>query len=200
VWVSKPSFVSFITPSKGRSSLEKTIQSLLDLKDWNWLSYIVFDGVDPITIKCVDYLNDNHFIVSKVDKIGHAGLVRNTVLDRIETVWTAFLDDDDFLKDTYIHKLREYSSKNPELDIIIFTYKDMTNGNTQPPKGTVNFICCQVGISFAIKTEFIKKYDIRFPPGGVEDFAFLDTCRSLGAKYLVTNDLQYYVGKRSAWD
>lgn len=200
MWVIKPSFVTFVIATKGRRSLEKAIQSLLDLKDWNWLAYIIFDGVEPIKLDNIDYLNDNHFIVEQSEKIGHAGLIRNLALPKIETVWTAFLDDDDFLKDTYIHKLREYSSKNPELDIIIFTYKDVTNGNIQPPKGTVDFVCCQVGISFAIKTEFIKEHNILFPPGGVEDFAFLDTCRNLGAKYLVTNDLQYFVGKRSAWE
>jgi glycosyltransferase involved in cell wall biosynthesis len=200
MWEIKPSFVTFIIPTKGRPSLEKAIQSLLNLDDWNWRAIILFDGVESVEIKCVDYLNDNHFIVRKEEKIGHAGLLRNLAFPLIDTIWTAFLDDDDYLKETYITKLREYSSKNPELDIIIFTYKDVSNGNTQPPKGTTEFQCCNVGISFAIKTEFIRKYNILFPPGGVEDFAFLDVCRDLGAKYLVTNDIQYFVGRRSAWE
>lgn len=199
MWVIKPDYVTFIIPSLGRSSLEKTIQSLIDLNDWNWRAIIFFDGVDPIPIKCVDYLNDNHFIVKKLEKIGHAGLIRNKAFPLVDTKWIAFLDDDDFLKETYIDKLKQYESKNPDLDVIIFTYKDITNGNTQPPPGTKDFKCCNVGISFAVKTDFVRKYNILFPPGGIEDFAFLDACRNLGAKYLVTNDIQYYVGKRSAW-
>lgn len=202
-WLLKPSFCSFVTPTLGRKTLQRTIQSLLDQPDWNWLSYIVFDGVDPISITGlnpdINYLEDNHFIVTKVDKIGHAGLVRNEVLSMIETTWTAFLDDDDWLAPTYLEKLREYSSNNSELDIIIFSYYDAIHRNLQPPPKTVDFKRCQVGISFAIKTEFIKDKDMKFEAGGIEDFAFLDSARSKGAKYLITNDIQYHVGGRGVW-
>src|SRR3990170_1451499 len=199
MWKIKPDFVTFIIPTLGRKSLNKTIQSLIDLDDWNWRAIILFDGIEPIKIDCIDYLNDNHFIVKQIEKLGHAGLVRNQAFDLVDTTGTAFLDDDDFLKSSYISKLRMYATKQPELDIIIFTYNDIVNKNIQPPPGTRDFSYCHVGISFAVKTNFIRGTGVLFPPGGIEDVAFLDSCRKAGAKYLVTNDIQYFVGGRGVW-
>lgn len=204
MWLVKPDFVSFIIPTKGRNSLKKTIQSLLDQTDWNWRGLIVFDGIDPIIIKDlnpnINYLIDNHFRVFSCEHKGHAGLVRNEVLNLVDTRWTAFVDDDDLLKPTYLNSLKRYENENPDKDIIIFTYRDIENGNTQPPSN-LNYIKeCNVGISFAIKTEFVQKNNILFTPGGVEDFRFLQDCVNKGANYLITHDIQYYVGHRSAWN
>lgn len=203
MWELKPDFVSFIIPSKGRVTLKITLQSLLDQTSWNWLAYILFDGADPIHIHGlspdIDYLEDNYFKVGNCPRQGHAGLVRNKILPIIETRWTAFLDDDDYLKTTYVQKLLDYDSMNQDKDIIIFTYKDVENGNTRPPKNLNKIECCEVGISFAIKTEFIRKTGIRFSEGVLEDWKFLDACVNAGATYLITHDIQYFVGHRSVW-
>jgi len=203
MWEIKPSFVTFVIPTKGRATLKRAIQSVLDQTDWNWRCSIIFDGIPPIEISGlnpdISYLQDNHFIVGSCEFKGHAGLVRNVALPLVDTYWTAFLDDDDFLNPTYVSKLKYYSDNNPDMDIIIFTYKDVENGNTQPPKKLNNIVRCNVGISFAVKTNFIKDNNILFAPGGVEDYAFLDECVNKGAKYLITHDIQYFVGHRSAW-
>lgn len=203
MWLIKPSYVSFITPTLGRQSLKRMIQSLLNLKDWNWRSYIIFDGIDPINITGlnpdIDYLKDNNFIVSKVDKLGHAGLVRNTVLNKIDTEWIAFVDDDDSLKESYINSLRYYQSNNSDKDIIIFSYYDDINRNLQPPKH-INYIKeCNIGISFAIKTKFVQENKIAFTPFGVEDFRFLNDAVNKGAEYIITHDVQYNVHGRGVW-
>ena len=197
-WKIKPDFVSFITPSKGRPSLEKTIQSLLDLDDWNWRCYIIFDGISPPKLN-YNYIDDNHFVVIESDKIGHAGLLRNLALPLIDTRWTAFIDDDDFLSSTYVSKLKLYERIDKEKDIFIFSYLDVENQNLQPPRHLNKIIRCNVGISFAIKTEFVKNNNIQFVAGGIEDFEFLDQCEKKGAKYLITHDVQYFVGHRSSW-
>lgn len=197
MWVIKPSFVTFIIPSMARPSLDKALQSVVDQTDWNWHTIVVFDGVEiPINIK---YLEDNHFTFLTLSKQGHAGLVRNHVLHRVATEWIAFLDDDDFLAPTYVQKLKEYSSKNPDTDIIIFSYKDVENGNLQPPRNLNVIKECNVGISFAIKRSFVNKHGISFKEGGIEDYRFLKDCVDAGAKYLITHDIQYFVGHRSGW-
>lgn len=203
MWEIKPSFCTFVIPTKGRASLKKAIQSVLDQTDWNWRCTIVFDGIPPVEITGlnpdIDYLKDNHFIVRSCDYKGHAGLVRNEALPLVDTYWTAFLDDDDFLKPTYLNRLKHYSDSNPDKDIIVFTYRDMENGNTQPPKNLNRLVRCNVGMSFAVKTDFIRDNNILFDYGVVEDFAFLNECANKGAKYLITHDVQYFVGHRSAW-
>lgn len=203
MWLQKPNFCSFVTATLGRPSLKRTIQSLLNQNSWNWLSYIIFDGASPIEIKGlnpdINYLNDNHFIVSKVDKLGHAGLVRNSVLDKIDTEWIAFVDDDDTLKETYIDKLIYYQNNNKDKDIIIFSYYDDINKNLQPP-ANLNYIKrCNVGISFAIKTKFVQNNNIKFIEGGIEDFEFLNDAVNKGANYLITHDVQYLVHGRGVW-
>lgn len=203
MWEVKPDFVTFVIPTKGRASLRKAIQSLLNLGDWNWRCIVMFDGINPIPITNlnpdIDYLKDNHFVVKQCEHKGHAGLVRNEALPLVDTKWVAFLDDDDFVAETYISHLKYFDNKNPNTDIVIFTYVDIENGNTQPPNG-LNYIKeCNVGISFAIRNDFVKNNNILFTPSGVEDFRFLDECVKKGAKYLITHDVQYFVGHRSAW-
>jgi len=204
MWEIKPSFVTFITPSTGRDSLRGMVQSLLDQTEWNWLSYICFDGVLPRELKNlnpdINYWYDNHFYLHITEKKGHAGLVRNVILPLVETRWTAFLDDDDFLKNTYVESLRRNDNASPDKDIIIFTYKDIENGNTRPPKHLRKIECCEVGMSFAIKTEFIRRTGVRFNPGVLEDWGFLNDCVNAGATYLITHDIQYFVGHRSRWE
>jgi hypothetical protein len=198
MWEIKPTFVTFVIPSKGRLSLEKSIQSLKEQTSPNWRAIIMFDGIVPINFD-FNYQEDNHFIVGTCEKKDHAGLVRNKAFSFIDTKWTAFLDDDDFLKETYVEQLMKYEREYPDIDIIIFTYKDIENGNTRPAKNINHMACCEVGISFAIKTEFIKEKGIMFKPGGLEDWGFLNDCVNAGATYLITHDIQYYVGRRSSW-
>ena len=199
MWELKPSFVTFIIPTKGRETLKISVQSLLDQSSWNWRAMILFDGIPVRKIGNFDYLEDNHFVVKECEHKGHAGLVRNEGIPLVDTKWTAFLDDDDFLKSTYTESLMKYDTANPNTDIIIFTYKDMENGNTRPPKNLNIIKCCEVGISFAIRTEFIERTGVRFRPGGLEDWGFLFDCVNAGATYLITHDIQYFVGHRSAW-
>lgn len=196
-------FVSFIIPSLGRTTLKKSIQSLLEQINTDWNAIILFDGIDPPQIDGltpnINYLNDKRFNVIVTEKIGHAGLVRNIGIDLVTSKFIAFLDDDDWVLNTYVERLQSYSNSRPELDIVIFTYKDVTNGNIIPPKKTKDFESCKVGISFAVKTEFIKNYSIKFTPNAIEDFRFLNECRNNGARYLITNDIQYMVGGRGGW-
>lgn len=187
--------VTFIIPTMGRTTLDKTIRSLKEQTNPNWFAIIAFDSNYSI-----NYTPDDYRIqVYQANIGGHAGLIRNYAMDFVGTDWIAFLDDDDWLANTYVERLQSHSNSKPELDIVIFTYEDVTNGNTIPPRKTKDFESCKVGISFAVKTEFIRSHNIKFTPFAVEDFRFLDECRSAGAKYIVTNDIQYFVGGRGKW-
>ncbi len=189
-------FVTFIVPTLGRSSVRRTVQSFLDQTDWDWKAIVTGDGVKPN----IEYKNDSHIIINQCEHKSHAGLVRNEAMKLDSTDWIAFCDDDDYLDPRYVSSLKEYSTKHPECDIIIFSYKDQSNGNIQPPRSIgQDLIYCNVGISFAVKTDFVIRSGAEFPAFSTEDFGFLDYCRNHGAKYFVTHDIKYYVSKIGGW-
>ena len=167
-------FVTFIIPSIDRYSLKHSLESLLNQTDNDWNAVVVFDGVDINKV-----IDDKRISYVRTDKLGNAGIVRNTQLDKIKSKWIAMLDDDDTLKDTYVESLKEWD--NDEWDSIVFSYKtppepDLPNGNIIPRPGTKNLEKCNVGMSFAIKSDFVSEYNIRFEAGIMEDYSFLQKC------------------------
>ena len=184
-------FVTFITPTLGRSTLARTFKSLEDQTDWNWKWFIIWDGIEPNQ----KFNTDRQFNIV-TPKLAHAGLVRNVGIEKVETEWMAFVDDDDFLHVHYVDRLKYYS---PNLDVVIFTYRDIKTGNTQPPRYLTDIKECNVGISFACRTKFIQDNNIKFTPYSIEDFRFLDDCRKAGARYKLTHEIMYWVGGISGW-
>jgi GR25 family glycosyltransferase involved in LPS biosynthesis len=184
--VSEPTFCTFITPTIGRKTLPRTVDSFINQTEWNWKAIVMFDGRD------INYSTDNdHVLVTKCEQTNSAGLTRNEAMKLVTTDWIAFCDDDDYLTADYLTTLRQYVDKN---DVVIFTYRDITNGNTQPPVYLNDIVSCNVGISFAVRTDFVIRHNIQFPKGAIEDFAFLDQCRNAGARYVLTHQIKYMVG------
>jgi glycosyltransferase involved in cell wall biosynthesis len=189
------SFVTFIIPTMGRQTLDRAASSLAMQSDPDWKSIIVFDG--RYDINCV--VPDERFTVVKSDISGHAGLVRNTGIELVDTEWMVFLDDDDWVEASYVQRLRGYALSHPQIDLFVFTYVDDTNGRTVPHNRLNSIKECEVGISFAVKTRIIKDNNIRFTPNAVEDFRFINECVRAGAKHWITHDTQYHVGGIGGW-
>lgn len=187
----EPTFVTFVTPTIGRKTLQRAVDSVIRQHDWDWKHIVMFDGRE------INFSSDNdHVLVTSCERKNSAGLTRNEAMKLVTTDWIAFLDDDDWLETDYIENLKRYTN----YDIVIFTYRDVVNNNTQPPiDGERDFRAGNVGISFAIKTDFVIKHNIQFCSGGMEDFDFLDQCRSAGATYIKTNLIKYFVGGRGEW-
>ena len=189
-------FVTFIVPTLGRATVQRTIDSFVAQPDWNWKAIIMGDGVKPNT----DYQDDLHVKIMQCEHKSHAGLVRNEAMRFVTTDWIAFCDDDDWLDSNYVSSLKIHAEAHPDCDIIIFSYRDVVTGNIQPPKGSgEEFYYCNVGISYAVKTDFVIRSGAKFDPYATEDFGFLDYCRNHGAKYIVTHDIKYYVGGIGGW-
>lgn len=187
-------FLTFVVPTLGRPSIYRTIESIQAQNDWNWKCIIMFDGIEPT----MDTTYQN-IIIRSCEKKGNAGWVRNEALKLVDTRWVAFVDDDDYILPTYMDKLKYYINSNPGIDVVIFSYKDETNNNIQPPPNFTDLVRCNVGISFAARMDFIREHNIEFDFRSVEDFDFLNKCKEAGGKYLLTHDIQYIVGRRSAW-
>jgi hypothetical protein len=189
--------ITFIIPTIGRPSILQTIQSLRKLKKTNWESIIVFDGVSNLYLK---QLPSPTFRVFEIPKTGgpsnknHAGRVRNYAFPYVKTHWIGFVDDDDTLSPYYIDYLeKEIEIANQEVDVIIFRmiYKDM---NFLPPEYQNDIQKTQVGISFCFRTSLIEKFpQLKFQNDSFEDYLFLQQCKDLHCKIIISPFISYYV-------
>lgn len=184
--------VNFVIPTLGRYTLHRTLDSLRAQTTQDWKAYVIFDNHD-VTIP-----TDEKILAFRYNKpCGGAGVVRNYALPMITDGWLAFVDDDDWIDKDYVNRILHYGSKG--YDLISFTYRDVENGNIQPPPGMKNIVRCNIGISFAVKSEFVHKHGIKFIDGGIEDYEFINDCVKAGASWIITGEIRYFVGHRSAW-
>lgn len=179
----------------GRKTLTRAVESLQKQSVQDWRAIVVFDNSYNINYETTD----SRIKVMKSDVTNHAGMVRNYALDHVDTDWIAFLDDDDWVKESYVQKLRGYVLAQPHLDLIVFSYQDSTNGRVVPHERQNKIEECKVGISFAVKTSLIRLNHIKFTENAIEDFRFLDACVKAGANYLIPHDIQYMVGGIGGW-
>ena len=67
------------------------------------------------------------------------------------------------------------------------------NGIILPNFEDNNFYINNVGISFAVKTNFYKEKNLYFIPGVQEDFYYLDKIRNLNEPIIILKNIGYYV-------
>lgn len=181
--------ITFIIPSINRPSLPRTIDSLIEQKNPNWKAIIIFDGV-----KSNIDISDNRFSIINIDKkIGknknNAGEVRNIGIEKANTEWCGFVDDDDILLDNYVELFYEYINNERYLDLILFRLKG-PNG-IYPKYNKNNLFKCNVGISFCTKTDILKEY--KFIPSNTEDFDLIDRLNKDKKKIMISDKITYLV-------
>ena len=122
-------------------------------------------------------------------------MVRNIGFDyiknnNIESEYIGFLDDDDTLHPDYIINL--YKEKEIfEFDIIIFRMM-YPNYKIVPHPLSNKIERCNVGISFAFKTEIIYK-NFYFNNHPYEDFIFINLLKINKFKILISKFVNYFV-------
>ena len=86
--------ITFIIPTIGRSTLQNTLDCLINQSNPNWKAIVIFDGISS-TIQNTD----PRICIIESPKLGEgtnsAGLVRNYGITFADTEWVAFVDDDD---------------------------------------------------------------------------------------------------------
>ena len=184
--------ITFIIPTIGRDSLEKSINSIINQTNKNWKAIIIFDGIEPNI-----NINDKRIKIISIPKLGQsinsAGLVRNEGMKIVDTKWIGFLDDDDFISDDYVEKFYQTIKENNHtgLDVLIFRMINCEN-LILPPLNTDNFNVSQVGISFVMTKKLFDNGYI-FTPSKIEDFELLDKIRNDKHKILISPYITYYV-------
>ena len=184
-------FITFIIPSIGRKTLSRTIKSLENQTLGNWKAIIVFDGVKS-TISVTDKRISIIEISKKGIGVNSAGNVRNVALEQVDTKWVGFVDDDDTLSEDYVECL--YKNTNLFKDVNTFIFRMFyENGRILPRFEDDNFYMDNVGISFAVKTNFYKNKNLYFIPSVREDFYYLDEIRKLNEPIIILENIGYYV-------
>ena len=191
------SFITFIIPTIGRETLKNSISSLINLKDSDWNAIIIFDRIK----KNIDtnYTNDTRIKIyeSSIENINNfAGNIRNIGLEyckKINSEWIGFLDDDDYLSDDYICKLKEEININKNIEVCIFRM-GFENKCILPFSSDKNIIRKHVGISFCFKQFIaINDIEIKFKNIPYEDFIFLKLLQSKKYKILISSFVTYFV-------
>lgn len=195
--------INFIIPSIGRSTINYTLNSLVNQTKTNWNCFVGFDGksegdidsniiVDDSRIKYI-YLKDK--IGSEKEHHGNAGQVRNCIIDNIDNnlEWIGFVDDDDTLSKFYIEIFELEKSKH-KFDCCVFRMRyDKNNEKVIPPLGMDYLKQNYVGISFCVNREFIKTKNIKFCNDNAEDFKFLKEICDNGGKIHISSHITYNV-------
>jgi glycosyltransferase involved in cell wall biosynthesis len=176
---------TFIIPTIGRPTLQRTVDSLMKQTDPNWKAIIVFDGIDPMIS-----FTDPRIKCMKINKTGicnHAGKVRNAGMKLVDTEWISFVDDDDTISENYVNWLQEESADNKEIDVIVFRMQ-YENGRILPPVDSNAIIQNSVGISFSMKKQLFDN-GYQFIPCGYEDYELLSRIKNV----YVSKHIAYFV-------
>lgn len=112
--------IAVITPVyNGALSIQKSINSLLNQTDTNWVNIIVNDGSTDDTYTILESLkNDDRFIIIHLDKNKGRGYARNIALNKakeITATYMCMLDADDLYVPNKLLEQRNYMDMNEEL-------------------------------------------------------------------------------------
>ncbi len=180
--------ITFIIPTVGRPTLQRSINSLLAQTNRNWKCIVVFDGIDTI-----DY-NDPRIKSIRIEKTGSvgqyhgmAGLVRNYGLAICDTEWIGFLDDDDTLDPNYVECL---FNKYTDSDLVIWRMM-FDSGYVVPSFDNEALIHGNVGISFCYKNKFENLFFDENRDG--EDLDLVRKIINRSNKYVITKEVYYKV-------
>ncbi len=180
--------ITFVIPSLSRPSLHKTIDSLLQQTNPSWKCHIIYDGVDGPSF------DDPRIETHKIPKtgnnskpMGESGLVRNIGIDKCNTEWIGFLDDDDTIDKNYVKTLFE---KYSHFDFVVWRMKN-TNGLVIPRINKNELVINNVGISFCYKNKF---QDLKFDKNiNGEDFYFVEKLLQKTKNYVITDEVFYFI-------
>jgi glycosyltransferase involved in cell wall biosynthesis len=186
--------ITFITPTIGRSTLKHTIESVLHQTDGDWKYIIVFDGVEPTEeIKDIIQSDDRiqYIIKEKTGRANQAGMVRNIAIDKSDTEWVGFVDDDDIILPHYVSSLKHEIELKSDIELVVFRMV-FFHGGYLPPIHSTKIEACAVGISFCFKKQPAKQ--IHFVQGGCEDFEMLHSLQHHhNMKAVLSNHMTYGV-------
>jgi glycosyltransferase involved in cell wall biosynthesis len=181
--------ITFIIPTIGRTTLTRTVNSLINQTNSEWNAIIIFDGIEKIEFPDKRITSISIPKTGKEGAIhGESGLVRNAGLKLVDTEWVGFLDDDDTIHAEYVEKLKTDFIDN---DFVIWRMK-FKNGNIIPRPNNNTLRFGNVGISFCYNRNKIGTIYFKTNRNG-EDFDMISQLINKSSNYTVTKDSYYFV-------
>jgi len=188
--------ITFIVPTIGRKTLERTVNSIKSQSCDDWKCIIIFDGIKK-TIE----IDDDRISYLEIEKTGEgrnsAGGVRNKGMELCTTEWIGFVDDDDCITPHYVESLKKEIELKPDLDCVIFRM-NVKRSKIIPLPNTKMFVCGSVGISFSMKTSLFKS-GIKFIPSSCEDFLMLTKIKEEKHKIVISPYITYLTYQNHYW-
>jgi len=151
-----------------------------------WSAMVIGDSVKDLSPK---WPHPHVFYSNLVDKLGHSncgGIVRNYGLSCAGGKWLAFVDDDDVVDNHYVEWLVEECN---DMDVVVFRMK--MGDSIIPSGGSIG--PGDVGISFAVRSEFQYNQGVWFVNDPMEDWIFISNCQAKGARIKISDRIAYYV-------
>lgn len=199
---------TFVIPTiPGRKDvLERALGSLLAQSDPDWYAIVVGDGFQPFVPQA--WMADDRLDFIEAPPSGSAGLTRNAGLEKVETRWCSFLDDDDYLDPRYVKWLRNTQAApvTEGFGCVVFRMLHPELG-VLPDKEQPEIKWGGVGISFSVRTALISEHNLKFirevdphnpEPGKAknEDIHFLESLKRLNYRLYIHPEVAYFVGEK----
>lgn len=188
-------FLSIIIPTTGRSTLTRSLDSLLSQTNPNWVAHVGFDGIpcDKGIIK-EDSRITYHTLKKRGGGHNYGGEVRNVLISKSTTPWICFLDDDDSFRKNYVEMFYREHTRHPEADVIMFRMSfNPEDTDVLPLIGANPLQKFKVGISFAVRLTFLQKHNLCFKNGFIEDYVLLESIKNKGGNFLFSNYIGYNI-------
>lgn len=190
-------FISFITPTIGRMTLDsRTIPSIQAQDDDDWRGVVICDGWER-TYEGPSP-DDRRFNWIYSDE-GSAGMSRNVGIAYAaahhDPEWVGFVDDDDAIHPMYVKHLR---FADDDTDVVVFRMQ-YPDGRVLPDLAAPMIEWGHVGISFAVRTNWFptvvfRAEDLDNPgPDSNEDIKLLLDLQARGARIALSPLIGYFV-------
>jgi glycosyltransferase involved in cell wall biosynthesis len=210
--------ITVILPSFCRDTLNRSLYSLIRQTNLQWKCQLGLDGYSaPIRSGSQFMLSQGNpppFQIAEDPRInttyiprklgnkfyrqvetgnGQGGLVRNLLIDKVDTEWITFLDDDDTFHPEAIQRCYdEIVSKDFDCCILKRAY-DPEYKEVIPPRGCTELELGKVSTSFLVKADFLRKNQIVFVNDKFEDYIYAKMIEAKGGKIYFSEHITYHV-------
>lgn len=211
--------ITVILPSFCRDTLNRSLQSLVNQTNPNWRCQLGLDGYSPpSSIKGNQFLlssgNQPPFSILQDSRItttyipqklgnkyyrqletgnGQGGLVRNILIDNVDTEWITFLDDDDTFHPEAIQRCYDEIATNSADCYILKRAYDPEYRELIPPRDCRELELGKVSTSFLIRVDFLKNHGIVFVNDKFEDYIYAKMIEARGGRIKFSDYVTYHV-------
>ncbi len=182
--------VSIIIPIYNASAfLKDSIGSIVKQTYRNWELICVDDGSTDDSVEIIEkYIYEDNRILLLKQKNMHAGVARNTGLEKAQGDYVIFLDADDYFEPKMLEKL-VYTMEQKNVDIIIFNYYSFSGNKLFRKKHKMSY-SGEVRTPLSLK-ENIFQITIGAPWNKFYSMNFVRECKIQFQDTLNSNDIYF---------